>query len=229
MSRQLLPVALDVSGRACLVVGGGSVAARKAVSLVECGAEVTIIAPHVARQWPIIRPQPGRELVRFLEKNACKYLQRVFAAGDTRGFALVFACTDNRAVNEEIAREAKLNGAWCNIANDAEASDFHNMATIRRGEICLGVSTSGGSPALSRHLKSEIENFIGPEYAQLLQWMSEEREAVKAQGSQKLRAKFWRSIFRSEVLGKLKAGDVENARAEFKSLRAAFGDDEILE
>ena len=218
MSYKLLPVALDVRGRACLIVGGGGVAARKAAALVECAADLTIIAPALCE-----------ELALMSEKSACKYLQRAFAAGDTHGFALVFACTNQRAINAQIAQEAKLNGAWCNIADDAEASDFHSMATIRRAEICVGISTSGGSPALSRHLKAEIENFIGPEYAQLLQWMSEQRDAVKAQGTQNLRGKFWRAIFKSAILEKLKTGDVESAQREFEALRAAFGDDEILE
>ncbi len=207
MSRKLLPVALDVSGRACLIVGGGAVAARKAASLVECHATVTIIAPELCEA-----------LASLIEKRACKYLQRAFAAGDTSDFDLVFACTDARSVNAKIAREAKLNGAWCNLADDSAESDFHGAATIRRGEICIGISSSGGSPALSRHLKAEIEGVIGAEYAHLLRWMSEQRAEMKMLGEQKQRAELWRAILESDILSLLKAGEVESARAEFEKM-----------
>ena len=206
----LLPIALDVRGRACLVVGGGAVAARKVASLVECAAEVTIITPQLSAA-----------LVALSEKSACKYLQRVFAAGDTSGFALVFACTDNRVVNAQIAHEAQAHGAWCNIADDAASSDFHNMATLRRDEICIGVSTTGGSPVLSRHLKAEIEKVIGPEYAQILAWMSEMREQMKARGAQIERAQLWRAVLASDVLRLLRVGDEEQARREFEMLMNA--------
>ena len=211
MQRKLLPVALDVSGRACLIVGGGAVAARKAASLVECAADVTIIAPELNAELALLR-----------EKSVCKYLQRAFAAGDTHDFAVVFVCTNQRATNAQIAHEAKLNGAWCNIADDSEASDFHGAATIRRGEICIGISTTGGSPALSRHLKAEIESVIGTEYAQILEWMSERRDAVKARGEQTQRAALWRAVLASDVLQSLKTGAVENARREFENLCAQW-------
>jgi precorrin-2 dehydrogenase/sirohydrochlorin ferrochelatase len=137
----LLPVALDVRSRPCLVVGGGPVGARKVASLLECGASVTLISPALSREAQVLAVR-------------CKYLPRPFEGDDCAGMVLVYACTPSREVNDSIARAARRVGAWCCVADDASAGDLHGAATVRRGDICIGISTGGASPALSKHLKA---------------------------------------------------------------------------
>ncbi|MGD8769898.1 MAG: NAD(P)-dependent oxidoreductase, partial [Desulfobacterales bacterium] len=44
------PVNLDIRNRKCLVVGGGSVGTRKVMTLLDCGAKVTVVSNEVTRQ-----------------------------------------------------------------------------------------------------------------------------------------------------------------------------------
>lgn len=194
----LLPISLDVKGKLCLVVGGGIVAARKVRSLLECEAKVHVVA---------------RDLCDDLEslQSQIEYSKRAFQSGDCAQMQLVFACTNVRKVNAEVAQEARRLGTWCNIADDSANSDFHGAATIRRGDISIAISTQGGSPALSKHLKAKIEDVIGDEYSELLSLMSARRATIEYSNSQNERADRWRTILESDVLELLRRGENERA------------------
>lgn len=192
---KLLPVALNVENKRCLVVGGGPVAERKVRALLECGARVTVVAPQLCDGFAA--------LCEHIE-----YRAQSVHTGDCKIFELVFACTDDRATNAAIADEARWFGIWCNVADDAQASDFHTAAMMRRGEVCIGVTTGGGSPALARHLKARIEESIGPEYAELLEIVSAQRSQLKESVEHQCeRAIVWRAILDSDVLPLLRQGD----------------------
>lgn len=193
----LLPVALNLAGKSTLVVGGGNVAARKVLSLLECGAQVCVIAPSLKDEFVELRAR-------------IKYLERAWQSDDLRleNFALVFACTNDREVNAQIASEATELNMWCNIGDDAASSDFHSAAAVRRGDICIGITTGGGSPALSRALKSQVEKCIGVEWSLLLEMVSSRRKMLdKTIETQPARAEVWRAILSSSVLTLLKSGD----------------------
>jgi precorrin-2 dehydrogenase/sirohydrochlorin ferrochelatase len=197
---KLLPVALKVEGVHVLVVGGGTVALRKVLSLLECGARVSLVAPTL-----------GADLQALLPSLA-QYSAREYHHDDCNQNMLVFACTDNAQVNRQIATDAQAANIWCQIADDAAASTLHGAATVRRGDICVGISTGGGSPALAKHLKTQVENCIGPEYAQLLELMSRRRNTLaKRIDQQHARAQTWNTILESEVLSLLRAGQLETA------------------
>ena len=194
----LLPIALDVAGKLCLVVGGGSVAARKARSLLECDAKVRVVAPQLCEALETLRGQ-------------IEYSMRAFQPEDCAECRLIFACTNRREVNEQVAIEARRLGLWCNIADDSASSDFHGAATIRRGEMTIAISTNGGSPALSKHLKAKIESIVGDEYAQLLELMSARRATIEYSNAQFERAAKWRAILESDVLELLRRSEHEKA------------------
>ena len=199
---KLLPVALNVAGKSTLVVGGGNVAARKVLSLLDCDAHVTVVSPSLNAEFAELRSR-----IRFVE--------RAWQSGDAslENFSLIFACTNDCAVNAQIASEAAALKTWCNLADDAESSDFHGAATVRRGEVCIGITSSGGSPALSRALKTQIEKSVGPEWALLLELVGAQRQNLeKTAVGQSERAEVWRAILSSSVLTLLKSGDNAGAK-----------------
>lgn len=196
---KLLPVALKVEGARVLIVGGGAIAFRKAGTLRECGANVRVISPILCAELEAMQ-------------SDLEYSARCFQEGDCRGHQLVFACTDDSKVNAQIAEEAKAENIWVQIADDATQSTLHSAATIRRDEICIGITTGGASPALARHLKQQVEECIGDEYAQLLKLMGERREKMKTHiTSQTARAQLWRVILESEILEQLRQGRHKDA------------------
>ncbi len=184
----LLPVALNLENRAVLIVGGGAVAARKAAAFIEAGARVTVVSLLLGEEFPPVT-----------------HLEKRYESDDLTNFALVCACTDQKAVNGQVARDAAARNILCNIADDPQNSDFHTMATVRRAEIAVGLSTSAISPVLSRHLKEKIEVCIGPEYEVLLEIVGSYRIETKMRGA------FWRQVLGSEILELLRAGEGEKA------------------
>ena len=186
---KLLPVALNLENRAVLIVGGGPVAARKAAAFLECGALVTVVSPDWAADFP-----------------AVTHFARPYRGGDCENFDLVCAATNSRETNAQIGAEAKKLGIWCNLADDPQNCDFHTAATIRRGEITVGITTGGLSPVLAGHLKTQIEAHVGEEYEQLLEIVGSYPIAAENRGA------FWRQLLESDVLELLKAGKRDEAR-----------------
>ncbi|HEU4495254.1 MAG TPA: bifunctional precorrin-2 dehydrogenase/sirohydrochlorin ferrochelatase [Rubrobacteraceae bacterium] len=146
----LYPIFMDLSGRRCVVVGGGEVANRKARKLLQARAEVVVISPEV-------RPE--------LESVAVEVYRRPYERGDLKGACLAFAATDAREVNAAVAREAKERGVPVNVADRPQEGDFALPSTLRRGRLQVAVSTGGASPALARDIRCELEKIFGPEWA----------------------------------------------------------------
>ena len=200
---KLLPLALNLQNRRCVVFGAGAVAKRKAGSLIECGAQLLVVAPHFDDSWAAFD---------------CEKIARLYQTGDCAGAVLVFACTNDAEVNRQIAEEARKANILCNTADEGDAGDFHSMATLRRGDICIGISTSGGSPALSKHLKEKIGETIGPEYDSLLQMLAARRvHLAETFATQSERAAFWREVLQSNVLNLLREGQTEEAENLLKT------------
>jgi len=160
----LYPIFLDLSGRRCVVIGGGEVANRKARKLLQARAEVVVISPEV-------RPE--------LESVASEVHRRPYEDGDLEGAYLAFAVTDAREVNAAVAREAKGRGIPVNVTDRPSEGDFALPSTLRRGRLQLAVSTGGASPTLARKIKGELEEVFGPEWAGVV----EELHAARLKGA----------------------------------------------
>jgi precorrin-2 dehydrogenase / sirohydrochlorin ferrochelatase len=146
----LYPIFLDLSGRRCVVVGGGEVAIRKAHKLLQARARVVVISPE-------IKPE--------LESVAVEIHRRHYREGDLEGAYLAFAATDSRETNAAVAWEAKERGILVNVADKPSDGDFALPSTLRRGGLQVAVSTGGASPTLARRIKNELEEAFGPEWA----------------------------------------------------------------
>jgi siroheme synthase-like protein len=145
------PVLLDLSRFPVLVVGGGEVALRKVRGVLDARGRPDLIAPEV-------RP----ELERLIDQHGLAWQARPYAAGDARGYRLVFAATNSADVNGQVAAEAEAGGALVNVADDGEGSTFHVPATLRRDDVVVAFSTGGGSPLLSRRLRERLETVVTP-------------------------------------------------------------------
>ena len=154
------PVFLDINGKNCLVVGGGSVGTRKALALVESGARVTVVSPQATDQ-----------LVDLAARGILTLKQRAYRATDLAGMFLVFGATDREGLNRRINSDAERLNMLCNIADRPEVCNFILPATVKRGDLTLAISTSGASPAFAKQLRRELERQFGEEYAVFLKLM----------------------------------------------------------
>jgi len=200
------PIFLDISGKQVVVVGGGQIAERKVRQLVDCGAIVKVISSKLC---------PG--IAQLAAIGLIEILDRDFTAGDLEGAYLAIAATDNPQVNKQIAQEAREGNILVNVATDLEESRFILPAVIRRGGLVIAISTSGLSPALARMVKEELEqNFVGEEYATLLDIVSEARSEFGRQGKQRT-FEVWRQSVDSEVLDLIKQGEIAKAKGRLVS------------
>ena len=136
------PLFMSLQGQKCLVVGAGSVAERKARTLMSCGASVTVIGEN---------PSQG---IRRLAENGLVVRARKFRRSDMGRYALVIGATDDREVNRAVSRESRRRGLPVNIADDPELSTFILPAVYHRGDLTVAVSTAGKSPAAARAISS---------------------------------------------------------------------------
>lgn len=196
-SSQLYPVSLDIDGKRCLVVGGGTVAARKIKALLLCGGKVQIISP-----------QGCQPIVNLAESGAITWLQRGYRPGDVKEAFLVFAATDDPEVQKMVAEDAARHHVLLNSADNPPTSDFHVPAKIRRGDLVIAVSTGGGSPALARLLKMQLAREYGEEYGVLVELMARIRRLVVNRTSDTEKNKtLFQSILELPVLDCIKRSD----------------------
>ena len=209
MTAPSYPVNLVLDGRPCLVVGGGTIAARKVEGLRACGARVHVIAPEICdeiRGWPDVTSE-----------------QRPFRPGDLTGHWLVVAATDDRRVNGEVYREGERTHVWVNGADDPEHCSFTLPSVLRRGPLVVSVSTSGRSPALAGWLRRRLEAEIGPEYEVLVELLSSEREVLRAEG-RSTEGLDWQKALDSEMLDLIRTGDLSSARERLQTCLSSSSD-----
>jgi len=166
-----LPVGLVVAGRRVLVVGAGRIAARKIGPLLDLGARVEVVAPAA-----------GATVAEWADAGRLQLHRRPFAPDDVSGAWLVVAATDDPAVNAAVCAAAEAARIWADGATGPENGSYTPLAAVRRGDLVVAVGTGGRSPALTAHLRRNLEQLFGPEYGTLLDLLAQAREDVRASG-----------------------------------------------
>lgn len=192
------PAFLDLRGRLAVVVGGGQVAGRKVASLMEAGALVRLVAPELNPATAALLPHAQVE-----------HLARPFAPADLEGAWLVVCATNIERLNRAVAAEAESRRVFVNVVDVPELCSFIVPASLRRGDLCLAVSTGGAGPAVARRLREGLEGRYGPEWGDYLGLMRAARQWVKAQGrsAEENRPLFF-ALADSNLLELLAAGDL---------------------
>lgn len=177
------PLILDLTGRDCLVVGGGEVATRKVESLMEAGANVSVIAPQV---------MPSME--EWARSSRITWIQEEFHGDeDVSSYALVVAATNLPEVNMTVYSAVQRTNGWINIVDRPDLCNFIVPSTVHRGKLVISVSTSGASPGLASKIKQKIELDFGEEYEEYVNFLAEMRQRVLLEVND---AKRRREIFR---------------------------------
>jgi siroheme synthase-like protein len=161
------PVGLTLTGRQCLVVGGGRIATRKVAGLVAAGAEVHVVAPEVTAD---------------IDELAAIVRRRAFRTGDCIGYRLVFTATGDERTDAAVAADAEAAGAWVNASDRPALCSVILPAVLRHEPITVAVSTGGTSPALAGWLRDRIAEVVTERHADVARLLAGERAAVRAAG-----------------------------------------------
>lgn len=195
--RKYYPVSLDVTGKRCIIVGGGAVADRKAERLIDCGAQVVVMS---------------RKLTPFLEdkkkQRAIEHLDRDYAKQALNGAFMVISATDRDDVNAQVSRDALSLGILVNIVDDPDRCNFILPSLVQQGDLSIAVSTSGKSPALARKIREDLQRQYGPEYKILLAILGSLRKKILTQGhaSETNKAVF-EALVHSDILQAIREGN----------------------
>ena len=142
------------------MVGGGAVGRRKVITLVACGAKVTVVAPEA-----------DGKLLDLAAAGMIELRKKTYQSADLDGMFLVIGTTDDEQLNLQIKTDADRQGKLCNIADRPEACHFILPAVVERGDLVIAISTSGKSPAVAKKIRKDLETTFGPEYTEFLKLM----------------------------------------------------------
>jgi precorrin-2 dehydrogenase/sirohydrochlorin ferrochelatase len=197
----LYPINLVVEGRRCVVVGGGTVAARKVEGLVAAGADVVVIAPEIG--------DPIRSL-------GVQLVERPYQRGDLDRAWLAIVATGDPEVNRTVHADGEAARVWINAADDPAACSFILPAVLRRGPVSVSVSTAGRSPALASWIRGQVASQLGPEVGLLAELLLEAREQLKAAGRSTEEVD-WRPALDWDMLDLIRSGRTAQARERLQA------------
>ncbi|WP_457600631.1 precorrin-2 dehydrogenase/sirohydrochlorin ferrochelatase family protein [Hydrogenivirga sp.] len=160
----LFPAYVDLAKMEVLVVGGGRVATRKVQNLLKFTENITVVAPEITEEL--------RGLVR---ERGLKLRRRKFVTTDLRGKDLVIVAVDDLRLQRRIFKLCEKRRILCNSVDSPEYCNFIFPSLIVRGEVVIGISTSGRAPALSRRLRELIERALPENLEEILKTVEGER------------------------------------------------------
>jgi siroheme synthase-like protein len=160
---------LRLSGRRCVVVGGGEVGLEKVEGLLACDADVTLVGPEA---------EPA--LDEYAREGSIRWERREYRPEDLEGALLVIAATSDTEVNIRVYEDAEARAMLVNVVDVPPLCSFILPAVVRSGPLAIAISTAGASPALAKRMKREIADAFGEPYARLAILLNDARGWAKA-------------------------------------------------
>ena len=195
------PVYLNLTGRRCVIIGGGGVAEGKIARLLDSGAEICVISPDAT---------PG--IRQFAADGALRWEQRHYRPGDLEGAFIAIAATNVREVNRRIFEEAETRGVMLNAVDDPPNCSFIAPSIVQRGPVTLAISTGGVSPALARKLRESLQASSELAWADLAGVMAAARASLRERGLlTAIDPERWQSCLTPELLKMAQSGQESEA------------------
>ena len=180
------PMFVDMTERECLIVGGGNVAYRKVIVMLDFGAKGTVVAEDICdelRKLTIddIASEDKTGSYTANKENRITFIKRRFERKDCDGMEVVIAATDDNALNHEIAEYCKANGIMVNAVDQKADCSFIFPSYIKEKNLVAAFSSGGNSPVLTQYLKGKEQEVLTPSLGELNEYMGQIREKVIAQ------------------------------------------------
>lgn len=208
------PISLELSGKKCLVVGGGQVAERKILSLLEQQAKVEVLSPKLTENLQALQ-----------EKNFFAWSDSAYTTKYLDGHFLVIAATNQPSLNEQIGRDCQARNILVNVIDQKEAGNFIVNAHFEQGDLQIAVSTGGISPAMAKHIKEQLAKMYGMEYKIALEIVKEARlEALATIPDGEKRRSFLQSLAQMDLAGQLKQTTREDVQKRVRKCLSSYWD-----
>ena len=176
------PFYTDIQGKACLIVGGGTVAARKAEKLLPFQPSITVVAPEICQA---IREMDGVQTVK-----------RVFRDEDLTGTFMVIGATDDTALNARISQLCRERRIPVNIVDQPALCSFYVPAIVRKEHITISISTEGESPLFARYLREKLEQELDADTLHIAALLSDCRKRIRTSSTEAGRKQILETLLR---------------------------------
>jgi precorrin-2 dehydrogenase / sirohydrochlorin ferrochelatase len=204
---------LRLTGRRCVVVGGGEIGLEKVEGLLACDGRVVLVAPKAVP-----------ELVGLAEEGSIEWIRREYRPGDVEATFIAIAATNDTDVNIRVFEDAERRAMLVNVVDVPPLCNFILPAIVRTGPLAIAISTAGASPALAKRIKAEIAAEFGEPYARLAVLLNEARGWAKATlPTYQDRKEFFEGIVNGEPdpVELLRTGDERGVRELIDAARRA--------
>ncbi len=161
------PIFLELGERRSVVIGGGSVAARKAQALLNAGTRLVVVAERIDNMMTVICQGKNAELIK--SRYSKEYLT---------GAVLVIAATNNNQLNKQIYKDCQELEILCNVVDVPELCDFYVPAVVKRGDLQIAIGTEGRCPAYAGHIRKKLEKIFTEKHGQFLAELAELRKRI---------------------------------------------------
>ena len=188
------PVYLNLAGKRCVILGGGTIAQGKIAALRDAGADITIISPEATDG-----------IKRAALRGDVAFEQREYRDGDLEGAFIAVAATNVWHVNRQIFEEAEAKGVLLNVVDDPDQCTFIAPSIVRRDPITLAVSTGGASPALARKMRETLAEAPALKWADLAGALGRARRVIKEQRTV-IDPTRWQCVITEDLLEMTQAG-----------------------
>ncbi len=161
------PILISLDKLPCLVVGGGDVAERKVLSLMQFRGDITVISPRVSK------------LINDLfEKGEINLIKQRYSKDIIKPFKIVFCATNNAKINKKVHDDCKGEGILINVADNPPLCDFILPANIKRGDLTVSISSQGNAPFYTKEVKKKLNGLISPVYEDIINLAGEFRRRL---------------------------------------------------
>ena len=151
-SKPYFPLYVDLSGRDILFVGGGTIAARRIAVLQPFTDNITVVAPEAEGS-----------IIELTEAGDLNWITREFDEDDLEGRDIVFATSDDKELNAQIAEACRERGILVNAASDKDLCDFYFPGIVRQGDTVIGITASGKDHAKAKRIRERIQEILTEE------------------------------------------------------------------
>ncbi|EAD2798818.1 bifunctional precorrin-2 dehydrogenase/sirohydrochlorin ferrochelatase [Listeria monocytogenes] len=138
------PIMLDITGRKVVIIGGGKVALRKIMGLLDAGADILVV---------------GLKILPEIKALDVQIMEEAYRSEHLKSAFMIFICTDNLEINQLVLRD-RTPGQLVNDTTNQANSDFFNMATVTKNELTVGISTGGNNPGYAKKVKREVSELV---------------------------------------------------------------------
>ena len=193
------PVYLNLAGKHCVILGGGTIAQGKIAALRDAGARITVISPEATDG-----------IKRAAQRGDITFEQREYEHGDLEGAFIAVAATNVWHVNRQIYEEAEALGVLLNVVDDPDQCTFIAPSIVRRDPITLAVSTGGASPALARKMRETLAEAPALKWADLAGALGRARRVIKEQRTV-IDPSRWQCVITEDLLELVQKGHEDQA------------------